>query len=491
MGDGDARLGNQFFEAVRDSGDRADAVVNVEHLAFAQKFPSDGGSNLFIGVFPHVRQDGVAFLGWGCQRRHFADSGDRHLECARDRGGAHRQHVDVGLELLQCFLVLDTEALFLVDDDEPEVLEVDARRQQAVRSDDDIERSVTQRCDRVLRLSVGLESRQRSEPHGETGKSIAERFGVLTHEQGGRRDDRNLLARHDGLEGRTNGDLGLAEPNITGQKAVHRDLAFHVGLDLVDRRELVGGLVVRERVLEFALPRGVRREREPLRLSTGGIQFDQFDGDLADCLAGATLCRRPVRPAHLRQGRVFATDIPRHQRQLVGRHVQLVAGESALARRIFDDQVFTLRLRLGSGVDNDVSLDHLDESTDSVGFVNDVVTGNQRQRVNGQLAPGSEAGRILGDAGFTATEELGLAHDRQSGVCEFDAVVDSAGNQIRDAGLNRLGHRVDGAGSESSLGQQVARTVEGSVTCRDDDDDSASGQPFGGEGDGAIGVAHE
>jgi hypothetical protein len=41
--------------------------------------------------------------------------------------------------------VLDAEALLLVDDDEPEVLELRALRQQAVGADDDVDRRPSSR----------------------------------------------------------------------------------------------------------------------------------------------------------------------------------------------------------------------------------------------------------------------------------------------------------------------------------------------------------
>ena len=47
-----------------------------------------------------------------------------------------REHVDVGLELLDALLVLDAEALLLVDDEQAEILELDVLGQQPVGADD-------------------------------------------------------------------------------------------------------------------------------------------------------------------------------------------------------------------------------------------------------------------------------------------------------------------------------------------------------------------
>ena len=52
--------------------------------------------------------------------------------------------VDVGAQRLQPLLVLDAEALLLVDDDEAEVVEHDVLRQEPVRPDDDVDGAVGQ-----------------------------------------------------------------------------------------------------------------------------------------------------------------------------------------------------------------------------------------------------------------------------------------------------------------------------------------------------------
>ena len=97
-----------------------------------------------------------------------------------------------------------------------------------------------------------------------TGKfcvPLGEGLEVLLHEQGRRHQDRDLLAVLHRLERGPHGDLGLAVADVAADQPVHRDRLLHVGLDLVDGGELVGGLDVREGVLELALPRGVGAER--------------------------------------------------------------------------------------------------------------------------------------------------------------------------------------------------------------------------------------
>ena len=219
--------------------------------------------------------------------------------------------------------------------------------------------------------------------HRERGVPLGEGRVVLLHEQRGRHQYGDLLAVLHRLEGRPYGDLRLAVADVAADDPVHRRDAFHVVLHVVDGGELVRRLHERERVLELALPRGVLGERVALGRLARGVQLDQLAGDLADRLAGAALALGPVAAAHLVQRRLLAADVPGDLVELVGRHVQPVAGLAALARRELDHDVLAGGL-LGAGADG--ALHHLDVPADAVLFVHDVVAGLQLQRVDRLLA---------------------------------------------------------------------------------------------------------
>ena len=71
--------------------------------------------------------------------RHVADADERHVQRARNRRRAHREHVHLLLHLLDLLLVRHAEPLLFVDHEQAEIAELDVLRQQAVRADDDVD----------------------------------------------------------------------------------------------------------------------------------------------------------------------------------------------------------------------------------------------------------------------------------------------------------------------------------------------------------------
>ena len=94
---------------------------------------------------------------------------------------------------------------------------------------------------------------------------------MLKAQNRGRREHRNLLAVLHRFEGRAHGHFGLAIANVSAQQPIHRRGRFHVVLDGTDRRILIVGLAVIERILKFLLKFIVFRERSSLRGGTLGV----------------------------------------------------------------------------------------------------------------------------------------------------------------------------------------------------------------------------
>ena len=81
-----------------------------------------------------------------------AHPGQRHIQRAGDGGGRQGQDIHFGAQLLQEFLVGHPEALLLIDDHQPQVLELHIRLDQPVGADDDIHLAHAQLADDLILL---------------------------------------------------------------------------------------------------------------------------------------------------------------------------------------------------------------------------------------------------------------------------------------------------------------------------------------------------
>ncbi len=477
---GDPRLRHQLLQPGGRPVDRLDPVVDVEHLALAQEFTPDRGRDLLLVVRADEGQHRVSLLRRGGDGGHLPDPGDRHLQGARDRGRGHGEHVDVGPQLLQLLLVLDAEALLLVDDDQAEVLEPGLRGEQPVGADDDVHRALEQPLQYGLGLAVALEPGQRLHVHREVGVALGEGREVLLHQQRGRHQHRDLLAVLHRLEGRPHRDLGLAVADVAADQPVHRDGLLHVRLDLGDGGQLVGRLRVGEGVLQLALPRGVRAEGVAGGRHPGRVQLDQVGGDLLDRLLGPLLGLRPVRAAQPVQRRGLAADVLGDLVELVGRHEQPVAGVAPLGRRVLQHQVLAGGALHGA-------LHHLHVPADAVRLVHHVVAGHQRQRVDRVAAPGRHPPHVLG--GGALAGQVGLGDHGQLERLVDEAVLDRAAGDVHDVPGGGLGQVGDQPGRDALVAEHLGEPGGRSVALGHHDHPPVGGQPLLGVGDRPGGVA--
>ncbi len=130
--------------------------------------------------------------------------------------------MDIAAHLLQALFVLNAEMLFLVDNQQAEVLEIHALGQQGMRADTDIDRPVGQTLARVGGLFLRHEPRQLPHLQRKTTEPVLKRLGVLARKQGCRRDHRHLHPCHRRHERGTHRNLGLAKTHIAADQTVHR-----------------------------------------------------------------------------------------------------------------------------------------------------------------------------------------------------------------------------------------------------------------------------
>ena len=395
MGHGHPGLGHQLTHAGCDLIDVVDPVVHEEHLAVPQHLAADGLRDGPLVVPAHIGQDRLPVGRRGVQEAEVPDAGQGHLKRARNRRGGQREHVYVGPESLDGLLVADPEMLFLVDHEEPQVLEADVLGQQPVGADDDVDRSVGQPADDPAGLSGRQEPAQHLDSHGEGRVPVPERLAVLLCEKRGRYQDRHLAAVLHGLERSPDRDLGLPEADISADEAVHRHGTLHVGLHVLDGLQLVGCLLEGEGLLQLALPRRVLGEHVARRGDACLVEEDKFLGDLGSGRPDPGLGLLPVGAAHPAECRRLPALVGSDDVDLVGRQVQPVVAP------VLKQQVVALHAAEGAG-------HQPGEPGHTVLFVDHVVAGSQvLEHPHRGRAPRSGA-----PTGSPATGNLGLGDDR-------------------------------------------------------------------------------
>ena len=155
--------------------------------------------------------------------------GERHLQRARDRRRAHRDHVDLELQLAHQLLLLDAEALLLVDHQQAEVLRAHVAREQPVRADQDVDLALGEALDRLALIGGGAEARDVLDLERLVAQALDERAVVLLGEDRRRHEHQDLLAVGGRLDRRAQRDLGLAVADVAADQPVHRALGLHVG----------------------------------------------------------------------------------------------------------------------------------------------------------------------------------------------------------------------------------------------------------------------
>ncbi len=119
----DPCFGHELGQRVRRLFDGFDAVVHVVDLPAAPDLAQAGFANRCAIPLRDESLDRQTCGGGRGNQRQIAQSTHRHVQRARDRRRREREHMNVGAQLLQLLLVLDTEAVLLVDDQQAHLLE--------------------------------------------------------------------------------------------------------------------------------------------------------------------------------------------------------------------------------------------------------------------------------------------------------------------------------------------------------------------------------
>ena len=197
------------------------------------------------------------------------------------------------------FLVRHAEALLLIHDQQPQVLELHVLLQQPVRAYHQVAAAVLDIFQRLAHLRGRAEAAEHLDLHGIAEKSLHGRLVVLLREHGGGHQYGRLHPVKDALHHGPQGHLRLAVAHVAAEQAVHRHGLFHVALDLLHAPELVGRLLKAEALLELHLPGRIGREGVAFLPRALGVELYQPARELLGGGLGARFRALPVRAAHL------------------------------------------------------------------------------------------------------------------------------------------------------------------------------------------------
>src|SRR5204862_3428198 len=187
-------------DPVARSLDGRDAIVQKEYLPLPFQLAINRSANdsFIIG-----RDNG--FYGQTVERRglncgHVFYAYQREVERAWNWRGRERQHIDQLKEFFEFLLVQNSEALFLIDHHQAEILEYNVAGHEPVSANDDVDPAFTQQLQHFLLLGLRAKAAEHFDAHRVIEHALPEHFEMLLSENGGRREHGHLFAIHDRFE---------------------------------------------------------------------------------------------------------------------------------------------------------------------------------------------------------------------------------------------------------------------------------------------------
>ena len=423
------RLRHELFKPSAHDVDALDAVVDEVNLPATSKFAANGILQDSAVVLDDVALHGEALGGRRLDDAHVTRSDERHVKRPRNRRRRKRQYVYARREFLDLLLLLDAEALLLVDDQKPEVGKMHALLiQDGVRADEHVDLVRLQTLDRRLLLLRRAKAADDVDAHAEISEACGKRLEVLLCKHGRRHEHGDLLMIHDRLVGGADRHLRLAEADIAAEQAIHRLGLFHIRLDLLNGAALVGRLLIREGVLELPLPRRIGGKCEALRRAALRVERDEFVGDVLDGSARARLRLDPLRAAHAVQTRRLAlrSDVFLQESHLIGRHEELVVAAVLDVQIVFLDAAHIERFDTQILADAMIHMDDVIADVDLAEVCNTLfLRGFLREFL---LLP---------------AEDVLFGHDNESRPGQFEAVRERAHHDVQISVAQRLVARCD------------------------------------------------
>ena len=172
-------------------------------------------------------------VGWRLLNgRHIPQTGEGHVQRPGDGGSRQGQHVHLTAHLLEPLLVGHAEALLLVDDQQPQILELHIFLQEFMGADQQVQTAGAGGLQNAFLFLGGGEPGEHLDLHWEIFEPAAGGGIVLLGQNGGGHQDRRLLAVQNTFHNGPERHLRLAIAHIAAKEAVHGPGLFHVLFDV-------------------------------------------------------------------------------------------------------------------------------------------------------------------------------------------------------------------------------------------------------------------
>ena len=224
----------QFLDAGGGEVDGLHPVVEVVDLTAPGQFLPHG-----VLQDPPVMLQYISLhrltVGWRLLNgRHIPQTGEGHVQRPGDGGSRQGQHVHLTAHLLEPLLVGHAEALLLVDDQQPQILELHIFLQEFMGADQQVQTAGAGGLQNAFLFLGGGEPGEHLDLHWEIFEPAAGGGIVLLGQNGGRHQDRRLLAVQNTFHNGPERHLRLAIAHIAAEQAIHGPGLLHILFDVGD-----------------------------------------------------------------------------------------------------------------------------------------------------------------------------------------------------------------------------------------------------------------
>src|SRR5690606_38073627 len=229
-------------------------------------------------------------VGWWCgYNTQIACPHEREMKGSRYRRSGQGQRIHISPHDLQFLFDRHTEFLFLIDNHESQILELDVFADQAMCTDNDIYLSFFEVLEGFLDLLGRLDTVDVIDICRHSFQPLGQGTVMLQGQDGRWYQNSDLFAIRHSLESGAYSHFCLAKTYISTDQPIHRVGAFHISLHVVGRFLLVGCIFIDKRSFQFLLQIGVWMESKTRLCLAFSIELDQVACDVLDLLFGGLL----------------------------------------------------------------------------------------------------------------------------------------------------------------------------------------------------------